>query len=314
MSDQPPERDTPDGDTTLDGLATEGRLPEAAGLDLLGTRQQAALMCAQDLAAVRAVEAARDQIVAAIDAAAARLRAGGRLLEVGAGTPGRLAVLDAAECRPTFGVDEAMVVGILAGGTGAVPRAVENGEDDYGAGVADLTAAGVSGGDVVVAVSASGRTPYVRGAITAATAAGALTIGVVNNPDSVIAAGCDLAVEVLTGPEVVSGSTRLKAGTAQKLVLNTFSTLLMVKLGHTYGDLMINVRATNSKLRRRTQRVIGEVTGAPPAEVARALAAAAGEGKVATVMLLAGVDAGQARQLLATAGGQVRAAVRAAGR
>jgi N-acetylmuramic acid 6-phosphate etherase len=297
---------------TLDSLATEGRLPEAAGLDLLSTKEQAALMSAQDLAAVRAVEAARDQLVAAIDAAAARLRAGGRLLEVGAGTPGRLAVLDAAECRPTFGVDEGMVLGILAGGSGAVPRAVECGEDDEAAGGEDLAAVGVVAADVVVAVSASGRTPYVLGAITAATSAGALTIGVVNNPGSAIAAACDLVVEVLTGPEVVSGSTRLKAGTAQKLVLNTFSTLLMVKLGHTYGDLMINVRATNSKLRRRAQRVIGEVTGASPDEVAQALAAAAGEGKVATVMLLAGADADTARQLLAAGGGHVRDAVRAA--
>lgn len=300
-------------DNTLDSLATEGRLPEAAALDLLSTKEQAALMWTQDLAAVQAVEAARDQLVAAIDAAAPRLRAGGRLLEVGAGTPGRLAVLDAAEIRPTFGVDEGMVLGILAGGSGAVPRAVEYGEDDHDAGVEDLTAVNVAAADVVVAVSASGRTPYVRGAVAAATAAGALTIGVVNNQHSAIAAACDLAVEVLTGPEVVSGSTRLKAGTAQKLVLNTFSTLLMVKLGHTYGDLMINVRATNSKLRRRAQRVIGEVTGASPAEVAQALAEASGEGKVATVMLLAGTGAGAARQLLAGAGGQVRAAVRAAG-
>jgi N-acetylmuramic acid 6-phosphate etherase len=300
-------------DDTLDKLATEGRLPEAAGIDLLSTKDQVALMWTQDMVAVRAVEAARDQLVAAIDTAAQRLRAGGRLIEVGAGTPGRLAVLDAAECRPTFGVDDGKVIGILAGGSGAVPRAVEYGEDDYDAGVEDLTAAGVAADDVVVAVSASGRTPYVLGAIAAAAAAGALTIGVANNRGSAIAAACSLAVEVPTGPEVVSGSTRLKAGTAQKLVLNTFSTLLMVKLGHTYGDLMINVRATNTKLRRRAQRVIGEVTGAAASEVEQALAAASGEGKVATVMLLAGVDADTARQLLARAGGHVRDAVRAAG-
>jgi N-acetylmuramic acid 6-phosphate etherase len=299
-------------DDQLDNLATEGRLPEAAGLDVMSTEDQVALMWAQDMVAVRAVEAARGQLVAAIDAAARRLRTGGRLIEVGAGTPGRLAVLDAAECRPTFGVDDGKVIGILAGGSGAVPRAVEDGEDDEQAGFEDLTAIGVADDDVVVAVSASGRTPYVRGAIAAAAAAGALTIGVVNNRGSAIAAGCDLAVEVPTGPEVVSGSTRLKAGTAQKLVLNTFSTLLMVKLGHTYGDLMINVRAINTKLRRRAQRVIGEVTGAAPADVEQALAAAAGEGKVATVMLLAGVDAGSARRLLAGADGHVRDAVRTA--
>jgi N-acetylmuramic acid 6-phosphate etherase len=297
-------------DDTLDQLATEGRLPEAADLDLLPTAEQVALVCAQDLVAVRAVEAARDQLVRAIDEAARRLRVGGRLIEVGAGTPGRLAVLDAAECRPTFGVDDGMVVGIMAGGQGAVPRAVEYGEDDWDAGAADLLAVAVGATDVVLAVSASGRTPYVRGAIASAAATGALTIGVVNNPSSPIADECDLAVEVLTGPEVVSGSTRLKAGTAQKLVLNTFSTLLMVKLGHTYGDLMINVRATNSKLRWRAQRVIAEATGVSAERVEEAVAAADGEGKVAAVMLLAGVDADAARLQLAAAEGHVRAAVR----
>lgn len=297
---------------TLDGLATEGRLPAAADLDRLRTDAQVALMCAQDRVAVQAVEAARGQLVAAIDAAADRLRRGGRLIEVGAGTPGRLAVLDAAECRPTFGVDEGQVLGIMAGGSDALPRAVETGEDDRGAGAADLAAVAVGAGDVVLAVSASGRTPYVRGALAAAAAAGALTVGVVNNPESPIAAECDLVVEVLTGAEVVSGSTRLKAGTAQKLVLNTFSTLLMVKLGHTYGDLMINLSGSNSKLRWRAQRIVAAATGAPAAEAAAALAAADGEVKVATVMLLAGVGAGPARRRLAAARGHVRAAVAAA--
>jgi N-acetylmuramic acid 6-phosphate etherase len=293
----------------LAALATEGRLPAAADLDLLPTAVQVALLCAQDRAAVAAVEAARDQLVAAIDAAAVRLGRGGRLIEVGAGTPGRLAVLDAAECHPTFGVDDGLVLGIVAGGSGALTRAVEDGEDNRAGGAADLAAAAVGPDDVVLAVSASGRTPYVRGAIEAATAAGALTVGVVNNPDSPIAAECALAVEVLTGPEVVSGSTRLKAGTAQKLVLNTFSTLLMVKLGHTYGDLMINVSGSNSKLRWRSQRVVAEATGAPAAEVSAALAAAGGEAKVATVMLLAGVEAAVARGRLAAARGHVRAAL-----
>jgi N-acetylmuramic acid 6-phosphate etherase len=296
-------------DEQLAGLATEGRLPEAADLDLLPTETQVALLCAQDRAAVAAVDAARAQLVAAIDAAAVRLRRGGRLIEVGAGTPGRLAVLDAAECHPTFGVDDGLVLGIMAGGTDAMTHAVEYGEDDQAAGAADLTRVAVGAEDVVMAVSASGRTPYVRGAIAAAAAAGALTIGVVNNAGSPIAAECDLAVEVLTGPEAVSGSTRLKAGTAQKLVLNTFSTLLMVKLGHTYGDLMINVSGSNSKLRWRSQRVVAEATGAAAGEVEAALAAAGGEAKVATVMLLAGVSAEAARKRLAAARGHVRAAV-----
>jgi N-acetylmuramic acid 6-phosphate etherase len=293
----------------LAGLATEGRLSAAADLDLLPTEAQVALLCAQDRAAVAAVDAARGQLVAAIDAAAVRLRRGGRLIEVGAGTPGRLAVLDAAECYPTFGVDDGLVLGIMAGGTDALTHAVEYGEDDRLAGAADLARVAVGPDDVVMAVSASGRTPYVRGAIEAAAAAGALTIGVVNNPGSPIAAECDLAVEVLTGPEAVSGSTRLKAGTAQKLVLNTVSTLLMVKLGHTYGDLMINVSASNSKLRWRSQRVVAQATGAPAGAVADALVAAGGDAKVATVMLLAGVDVGAARDRLAAAHGHVRAAV-----
>lgn len=293
-------------DETMDGLATEGRLPAAADLDLMSTRDQVALMCQEDLTAVRAVAAAGDQLVAAIDAAVGRLRRGGRLIEVGAGTPGRLAVLDAAECRPTFGVDEGQVIGVMAGGQRALPRAAEYGEDDHPAGAADLAAVAVGANDVVVVVSASGRTPYVRGAVAAASAAGALTIGVVNNPDSPIAAECDLTVEVLTGAEVISGSTRLKAGTAQKLVLNTFSTLLMVKLGHTYGDLMIAIRGTNSKLRWRAARVVADATGAAPEQVGAALSAAGGEAKTATVMLLSGVDAPTARQRLAGADGHVR--------
>src|SRR5690606_24553912 len=164
-----------------------------------------------------------------------RMRRGGRLIEVGAGTPGRLAVLDAAECRPTFGVDEGQVLGIMAGGREAMPKALEAGEDNRDAGAADLTAVDVGPDDVVVATSAAGRTPYVRGAVTDARTAGAMTIALVNNPASPLARGADLAVELPTGPEAISGWTRLKAGTAQRLVLNMSSTLLMVKLGHTYG-------------------------------------------------------------------------------
>ncbi|QSB16499.1 N-acetylmuramic acid 6-phosphate etherase [Natronosporangium hydrolyticum] len=296
-------------DGTLNGLATEGRLPEAADLDLLPTSAQVALLCEQDHRAVRAVQAASEQLVTAIDAAAVRLRRGGRLIEVGAGTPGRLAVLDAAECGPTFGVEEGQVIGVMAGGSDAVPKAAENGEDDHRAGATDLVAASLTSDDVVLAVSASGRTPYVRGAIAAASAVRALTIAVVNNPDSPIAAECDLAVEALTGPEVISGSTRLKAGTAQKLVLNTFSTLLMVKLGHTYGDLMVNVRASNTKLRWRSQRIVAEAAGVDTEQAAEALTEAGGQAKVATVMLLAGVDAATARSRLTAAAGHVRAAV-----
>lgn len=290
----------------LDGLATEGRLPEASDLDLLLTREQVALMADQDRVAVDAVAATGDQIAAAVDAAVARLRRGGRLIEVGAGTPGRLAVLDVAECGPTFGVDERHVVAVMAGGPGAVRSAAEHDEDDRDGGRADLLELAPTTADVVIAVSASGRTPYVLGAVEAARDQGSLTVAVVNNPGSVIAAVSDIPIEALTGPEVLSGSTRLKAGTAEKLILNTISTLVMVGLGRTYGDLMIDVRATNAKLRRRAQRIVQAATGATEAEVDRALRDSGDDSKVATVMLLAGVGPDDARRRLSSADGRVR--------
>ncbi|TDE10403.1 N-acetylmuramic acid 6-phosphate etherase [Jiangella asiatica] len=295
----------------LDGLATEGRLPAAADLDLRSTREQVALMATQDRAAVDAVAATQDRLVEAIDAIVARMRRGGRLIEVGAGTPGRLAVLDVAECGPTFGVDEHQVVAVMAGGFGAVRSAAEHDEDDEEGGRADLLSLTPGPHDVVVAVSASGRTPYVLGALAAARGAGAYTVAVVNNPGSPIAAASDVAVEALTGPEVVAGSTRLKAGTAAKLVLNTISTLVMVQLGRTYGDLMIDVRATNEKLRRRAQRIVTDATGESDTAVAAALRDSGDDTKAATVMLLAGVDADEARRRLAATGGRVRDAIAA---
>jgi N-acetylmuramic acid 6-phosphate etherase len=291
----------------LDRLDTEGRLPEAADLDQMTTREQVELMGRQDRVAVEAVAAARDELARAVDLAAERLRGGGRLIELGAGTPGRLAVLDAAECGPTFGADE-RVIAVMAGGSDAVRNAIERSEDDFDLGVADVRNLGVGPADVVVAVSASGRTPYVLGAVGVAQQEGALTIAVVNNPGSALAAVCDVAIEALTGPEIISGSTRLKAGTAQKLVLNTISTLVMVRLGRTYGDLMVDVRASNAKLRRRAQRIVMEATGASEDAVSAALEAAGGEAKVALVMLLAGVEADSARSRLAAADGHVRQA------
>jgi N-acetylmuramic acid 6-phosphate etherase len=296
-------------EVALDALDTEGRLPAAADLDLLPTRRQVALMAQQDMVAVAAVDAAGDQIAEAVDAVADRLRAGGRMFYVGAGTPGRLAVLDAAECPPTFGTDAGRVVAILAGGASAAGAAREGAEDDAGAGRRDLAAHGVSAADVVVGISASGRTPYVLAAIERAGQVGALTVGIANNPGSALAGAADLAIEVRTGPEVLSGSTRLKAGTAQKLVLNTLSTLTMVALGHTYADLMIDVRAGNTKLRRRAERIVATATGASAAEVTAALDAAGGMVKVAVVALLAGVDTAEATRRLDTVGGHVRAAV-----
>ena len=291
----------------LDGLDTEGRLPEAMELDRLTTLEQLELMGRQDQIAVDAVAAARPQLARAIDLAAPRLRQGGRLIELGAGTPGRLAVLDAAECGPTFGAD-GQVIAVMAGGMLAMSNAIEGSEDDLALGVSDVCDLAVSEIDVVVAVSASGRTPYVLGAVELAREHGALTVGVVNNTGSALAAMCDIAIEVPTGPEIISGSTRLKAGTAQKLVLNSISTLVMVRLGRTYGDLMVDARASNAKLRRRAHRIVMEGSGASEAEVSTALEAAGGEVKVALVMLLAGLGVAEARTRLASADGHVRAA------
>jgi N-acetylmuramic acid 6-phosphate etherase len=291
----------------LDGLDTEGRLLEAVELDRLTTLEQLELMGRQDQIAVDAVAAARPQLARAIDLAAPRLRQGGRLIELGAGTPGRLAVLDAAECGPTFGAD-GQVIAVMAGGMLAMSNAIEGSEDDLALGVSDVRDLAVSEIDVVVAVSASGRTPYVLGAVEVAREHGALTIGVVNNTGSALAAMCDIAIEVPTGPEIISGSTRLKAGTAQKLVLNSISTLVMVRLGRTYGDLMVDARASNAKLRRRAHRIVMEGTGASEAEVSAALEEAGGEVKVALVMLLAGLGVAEARVRLSGAAGHVRVA------
>lgn len=293
----------------FDHLATEARLPAAHDLDLLSTAEQVALFAAEDARAVAAVAAAHDQLVAAVDLAVERLRRGGRLVYVGAGTPGRLAVTDAAECRPTFGLPDGRVVAVIAGGTDAMSRAAERGEDDAAAGRADLHALAPGADDVAVGISASGRTPYVLAALHAANEAGAATVGLVNNPGSPIAAAADVAIEVDTGPEIVSGSTRLKAGTAQKLVLNTLSTLSMVQLGHTFGDLMVDVQATNDKLVARARSIVATATGADEATVAHALAAADGSAKVAIVSLLAGVDVDEARRRIHAAGGHVRNAI-----
>ena len=254
-----------------------------------------------------AVAAAHDAITAAVDMVVAALGRGGRLVHVGAGTPGRLGVLDAAECPPTFGVPPDRVVGLIAGGPDAVTRAVEGAEDDAAAGARDVDALGVGADDVVVGISASGRTPYVLAALGRARERGAATVGVANNPGTPLAGAADVAIEVLTGPEAVAGSTRMKAGTAHKLVLTTISTAAMVRLGATYGTLMVDVVATNDKLAHRAVRIVAEATGDPDA--AAVLAAADGEVKTAIVMARTGVDAVRARERLAAAGGRVRDAV-----
>jgi N-acetylmuramic acid 6-phosphate etherase len=256
------------------------------------------------------VAAAGDELAAAIDAIVEKLRDGGRLVYVGAGTSGRLAALDADECESTFSSEPGQVTAIVAGASLGSAADRDAAEDDAEAGAGSVRALGIAGDDAVVAVSASGRTPFVVGALRAAAAAGALTVCVVSVPDSELARIAEHEVSVVVGPEVVAGSTRLKAGTAQKLVLNSISTLSMIRLGKTYGDLMVDVASTNEKLRARARRVVSLATGAGDDAVDAALAAAGGDAKVAIVSLLADVDAETARTQLDEAAGNVRRALR----
>ncbi|MFD4400567.1 N-acetylmuramic acid 6-phosphate etherase [Kitasatospora sp. NPDC058397] len=290
---------------------TETIRPDWAGIDQLPTTDLLRLMNAEDRTVPAAVAGELVRIAAAVDATAARMAAGGRLVYAGAGSAGRLGVLDAAECPPTFGTDPGLVVGLIAGGGTAVTEAVEGAEDRPELAAADLAALRLTPADTVVGVSASGRTPYALAAVRTARAAGALTVGLTCNRGSALVAAAELGIEVEVGPEVLAGSTRLKAGTAQKLVLNMLSTAVMVRLGRTYGNLMVDVRATNAKLRARAHRIVTEATGADEAAVRRALAATGGRAKDAILVLLADVDAPTAARQLAASGGRLREALRA---
>jgi N-acetylmuramic acid 6-phosphate etherase len=270
-------------------------------LESRSTRELVALLNAEDATVAAAVADAGDGLAAAVDAIAERLSRGGRLVYVGAGTSGRLAALDALECGPTFGSPPGEVVAVVADG--------EEGEDDAAGGQADLRALGIAPEDAVVGISASGSTPYTCAALAAARAAGALTIAVVSVRGSELASGADHEIAVVVGPEVIAGSTRLKAGTAQKLVLNSISTATMVRLGRTYAGLMVGVAPDNAKLRERARRNLVIATGAGEDEVDAALAAAEGDARVALVSLLAGIDPTAARERLKDAGGSVREAL-----
>jgi N-acetylmuramic acid 6-phosphate etherase len=295
--------------TTDHGPATEAINPRTRNLDLLPVLDQARLMNAEDREVPAAVAAVVPQIAEAVGRITDALRRGGRLLYVGAGTSGRLAVLDAAECPPTFGTPPDLVQAVLAGGPGAVTQAAEGVEDDTHGGEREIDARSVGPADVVVGIAASGGTPFVLGAVRRARARGAATIALACAPSSPLEAACHMAIVPLVGPEVIAGSTRLKAGTAQKLVLNMLSTLAMVQLGKVYGNLMVGLRPTNDKLRRRAVRIVEAATGATPTEAEEALARAEGRVPVAIVMLAAKLDAGAAAARLARAGGSVRRAV-----
>ena len=293
----------------LEELVTEARAATGADHDLRSTDELVRSMNQADADVPAAVGAARAQITAVIDAIVPRLEGGGRLIYVGAGSSGRIAALDAAECESTFSTEPGEVVALLAGGLVATPAEQAAGEDDAEAGAEEVAQLGVGEADTVVGVSASGRTPYVLGALRAAADAGALTAALVSVPDSELGRLADHEIAVVVGPEFLAGSTRLKAGTAQKLVLNTISTVSMIRLGKTFGDLMVDVHATNEKLRERVRRIVRQATGASEDEADRALEAAQGSAKVAIVSLLAGVDADAARARLAQARGHIRGAV-----
>ncbi|MFE9498989.1 N-acetylmuramic acid 6-phosphate etherase [Streptomyces collinus] len=296
----------------LESLTTEAFRPDLAEIDRLSTLDIARLMNGEDAGVPAAVAARLPQIAAAIDAVAARMSRGGRLVYAGAGTAGRLGVLDASECPPTFNTDPAQVVGLIAGGPQAMVTSVEGAEDSRELARRDLTALGLGPDDTVVGISASGRTPYAIGAVEQARALGALTVGLACNEHSALAAAAEHGIEVVVGPELITGSTRLKAGTAQKLVLNMLSTITMVRLGKTYGNLMVDVRASNDKLRARSRRIVALATGAPDEEIEKALTESGGEVKNAILALLTGVDGPTATRLLEDSGGHLRAALAAA--
>lgn len=296
----------------LDSLTTEAFRPELADIDRLPTLDIARLMNGEDAAVPAAVGQRLPEIAGAVDAIADRMAQGGRLIYAGAGTAGRLGVLDASECPPTFNTHPSQVVGLIAGGPEAMVTSIEGAEDSKDLARADLDALALAAADTVVGISASGRTPYAIGAVEHARAQGALTIGLSCNPDSALAAAAEHGIEIVVGPELLTGSTRLKAGTAQKLVLNMLSTITMIRLGKTYGNLMVDVRASNDKLRARSRRIVALATGADDGDIERALTEAGGEVKTAILILLGDVDGPTAARRLEEAGGHLRAALAAA--
>ncbi|MFG6119253.1 MULTISPECIES: N-acetylmuramic acid 6-phosphate etherase [Thalassobacillus] len=282
---------------TKERTLTESRHSKSHQLDELSTMEIIRLMNEEDHTVPAAIEKSLPQIEKAIDTIVAALNNGGRLLYIGAGTSGRLGVLDASECPPTFGVPETLVQGIIAGGDHALRHAIENAEDDWAEGEKAIKeAANVK--DVIVGIASSGRTPYVLGAIEAAKKLGAKTVGLTCNGQTPLAEAADFPIEVLVGPEVLTGSTRLKAGSAQKMVLNMLSTASMVKTGKVYKNLMVNVQATNEKLKQRSVSIIQELTGATEEEAQKASIQAEGDARIAILMLMFQIDAQKASRVL----------------
>ncbi|MDW8448378.1 MAG: anhydro-N-acetylmuramic acid kinase [Anaerolineae bacterium] len=291
------------------GQVTEAINPASRDIDRLSALEIVDVINAEDRRVAEAVATQREALAQAIDAIAERIRQGGRLIYVGAGTSGRLGVLDASEMPPTYNTSPAQVIGLIAGGPAALTRSIEGAEDDVEQGRADIVAAGVNARDCVMGIAASGRTPYVLGALAEARARGALTLGLTCNDDTPLHRAADIVIAPVVGPEVISGSTRMKAGTATKLVLNTISTGVMVKLGKTFGNLMVDLQATNSKLRERAKRIVAQACSVSLDEATRLLAQCDGEVKTAIVSHLARITPAQARARLKATGGVVRKAI-----
>lgn len=293
----------------LDKLATEQRNPKSAQIDTVSTLELVQIINSEDQKVAPAVGAIAPAIAQAIDVITERLRRGGRLFYVGSGTSGRLGILDAVECPPTYSTDPAMIQGLIAGGYGAIFQAKEGAEDSETAGKEDLAHHFITEPDVVVGLSASGRTPYVCGALMQARSCGAATIAIDCSPNSRIGALADIDLCALVGPEVVTGSTRMKAGTAQKMILNMLSTGAMIKLGKVYGNLMVDVKSSNQKLTERARHIVMTVTDCTPRRADMALTACKGNAKTAIVMLLRGCSADDANKLLQQAKGYVSQAL-----
>ncbi|HXK06981.1 MAG TPA: N-acetylmuramic acid 6-phosphate etherase [Verrucomicrobiae bacterium] len=293
----------------LEKLLTEQPNPASASIDALPTEEALRIINTEDQKVALAVAKEIPAIARAVDVAVAALERGGRLFYIGAGTSGRLGVLDASEIPPTYSAPPEMVQGIIAGGERALTRASETSEDDPSAGARDLVARGFTARDVLVGIAASGRTPYVLGAVSEARRLGAVTIGICCTPDAELSRAVDIPIAPLVGPEILAGSTRMKAGTAQKLVLNMLSTETFIRLGYVYGNLMVNVQPTNHKLVDRARRIIAEAAGVTPERAAELLAASGNRVRTAIVMGKAGLSREEADRRLAAAGGRVARAL-----
>jgi N-acetylmuramic acid 6-phosphate etherase len=293
----------------LEKLLTEQRNPASAEIDTLPTEEVLRIVNAEDHRVADAVEREIPAIARAVDAIVEAFQRGGRLFYIGAGTSGRLGVLDASECPPTFSVPPEMVQGIIAGGPAALSRATEATEDDPAMGARDLTERGFTARDVLVGIAASGRTPYVLGAVEEARRLGAVTVGIGCTPDSELARAAAVAITPLVGPEVIAGSTRMKAGTAQKLVLNMLTTGAFIRMGYVYGNLMVNVQPKNAKLADRARRIVAQAAGITYERAGELLEAAGNSVRVAIVMGKTGAARVEAERRLAAAGGDISRAL-----